>query len=64
MAGRIYDKTENKRIEEFLSNQTTELEKLESEKELTDKKTLRYTIMLAGGVLTLVLLKFLVNRKK
>jgi hypothetical protein len=64
MAGRIYDKTENARIEEFLSNQTSELEKIESEKELTDKKTLRYTIMLTGGVLFLVLLKFLISRKK
>lgn len=64
MSGRIYDKTENARIEEYLSNQTSELEKLESEKEFTDKKTLRYTIMLTGGVLFLVLLKFLISKKK
>jgi hypothetical protein len=64
MAGKIYDDTESKRIADFLSNQTTELEKIESEKELTDKKTLRYTIMLTGGVLSLILLKFLISRKK
>lgn len=64
MSGRIYDKTENARIEEYLSNQTTELEKLESEKELTDKTTLRYAIILGGSVVLLVLLKFLISRKK
>lgn len=64
MAGKIYDDTESKRIEEFLSNQTTELEKLESEKELTDKTTLRYAIILGGSVVLLVLLKFLISRKK
>jgi hypothetical protein len=64
MAGRIYDSTESKRIEEFLSNQTSELDKVDLEKEIADKKVLRYTILLAGGVLSLILLKYLINRKK
>jgi hypothetical protein len=64
MAGRIYDDTESKRIADYLSNQTSELEKVDKEKEFSDKKVLRYTIMLTGGVLFLVLLKFLVSRKK
>jgi hypothetical protein len=64
MAGRIYDSTESKRIEEFLSNQTSELDKVDLEKEISDKKILRYTILLAGGVLSLILLKFLISRKK
>jgi hypothetical protein len=64
MAGRIYDDTESKRIADFLSNQTSELEKIDKEKEFSDKKVLRYTIMLTGGILFLVLLKFLVSRKK
>ena len=64
MAGKIYDDTESKRIADFLSNQTSELEKIDKEKEFSDKKVLRYTIMLTGGILFLVLLKFLVSRKK
>jgi hypothetical protein len=64
MAGRIYDSTESKRIEEFLSNQSSELDKVDAEKEIADKKVLRYTILLAGGVLSLILLKFLISRKK
>ena len=64
MAGKIYDDTESKRIADFLSNQTTELEKVDKEKEFSDKKVLRYTIILTGSVLLLVLLKYLVNRKK
>ena len=64
MAGRIYDDTESKRIADYLSNQTSELEKVDKEKEFSDKKVLRYTIMLTGGILFLVLLKFLVSRKK
>jgi hypothetical protein len=64
MAGRIYDSTESKRIEEFLSNQSSELDKVDAEKEIADKKVLRYTILLAGGVLSLILLKYLISRKK
>lgn len=64
MAGKIYDDTESKRIADFLSNQTSELEKIDKEKEFSDKKVLRYTIIIAGSVILLVLLKFLVNRKK
>jgi len=64
MAGRIYDDTESKRIADFLSNQTSELEKIDKEKEFSDKKVLRYTIILTGSVILLVLLKFLVSRKK
>ena len=64
MAGRIYDSTESKRIEEFLSNQSSELDKVDAEKEIADKKVLRYTILLAGGVLSLILLKVLISRNK
>lgn len=64
MAGKIYDDSESKRIADFLSNQTSELEKIDKEKEFSDKKVLRYTIIIAGSVILLVLLKFLVNRKK
>ena len=64
MAGKIYDDTESKRIADFLSNQTSELEKIDKEKEFSDKKVLRYTIIIAGSVILLVLLKFLVSRKK
>jgi hypothetical protein len=64
MAGKIYDDTESKRIADFLSNQTSELEKVDKEKEFSDKKVLRYTIMLTGSVILLVLLKYLVSRKK
>ena len=64
MAGKIYDKTESQRIADYLSNQTSELEKVDKEKEFSDKKVLRYTIMLTGSVILLVLLKYLVSRKK
>lgn len=64
MAGRIFDKTESKRIEDFLKTQSSELDKVDMEKELADKKVLRYTILLAGGVLSLILLKVLISKKK
>lgn len=64
MAGRIYDKEESKRVEEFLKTQSSELDKVDLEKDLADKKVLRYTIMLTGGVLSLILLKYLISRKK
>jgi hypothetical protein len=64
MAGRIYDKTESKRIEDFLNTQSTELEKIEQEKEVGNKNILRYTIMLTIGVVSLFTLKYFISKKK
>jgi hypothetical protein len=64
MAGRIYDKTESKRIEDFLNTQSTELEKIEQEKEVGNKNILRYTIMLTIGVVSLITLKYFISKKK
>jgi hypothetical protein len=64
MAGRIYDKTESKRIEDFLNTQSSELDKVEAEKEIGNKNVLRYTILLAIGVVSLITLKYLISKKK
>lgn len=64
MAGRIYDKDESKRIEDFLNTQSTELDKVDKEKEVANKNVLRYTILLAIGVVSLITLKVLVSKKK
>jgi len=64
MAGRIYDKTESKRIEDFLNTQSTELEKIEQEKEVGNKNILRYTIMLTIAVVSLITLKYFISKKK
>lgn len=64
MAGRIYDKDESKRIEDFLNTQSSELDKVEAEKEIGNKNVLRYTILLAIGVVSLITLKYLISKKK
>jgi len=64
MAGRIYDKDESKRIDDFLNTQSSELDKVEAEKEIGNKNVLRYTILLAIGVVSLITLKYLISKKK
>jgi len=63
-SGRIYDIGEVPRLEAFIKEQQDEMDKIDSEKSVQDKKILRYAILLGGVALTLVLFKYLVNKKK
>jgi hypothetical protein len=63
-SGRIYDIGEVPRLEAFIKEQQGEMDKIDSEKSVQDKKILRYAILLGGVAITLVLFKYLVNRKK
>jgi len=63
-SGRIYDIGEVPRLEAFIKEQQDEMDKIDSEKSVQDKKILRYAILLGGVAITLVLFKYLVDRKK
>lgn len=63
-AGRKYDTSEFSRLESFLSNQQSQMDLIDKEKEAQNKKVLQYSLLLAGAVLTLILFKVLVDKKK
>lgn len=64
MAGLIYDSSEMSRIQDLLTKEETQMKLIDKEKETGNKTILRYTILVASGVLLLVLLKIGISRKK
>jgi hypothetical protein len=64
MAGLIYSSGESSRIQDLLSTQEAQMSAIDKEKSNTDKTVLRYTIIVAGAVLLLVLLKLGISYKK
>lgn len=63
-SGKTYDVAEYGRLDAFIKEQQDEMDKIDLEKSVQDKKILRYAIVLAGVTVTLVLFNYLVNRKK
>ena len=61
--GKVYDSGELGRIETLLNTQESLLQKIDKEKEFSDRKVLQYTLAVAGIVVLLVGLKFLVSKK-
>ena len=61
--GKVYDSGELGRIENLLNTQESLLQKIDKEKEFSDKKALQYTLVVVGILVLLVGLKFLVGKK-
>jgi hypothetical protein len=63
MSGVIYDSTESKRMDDFLSNQSKNLTAIDNEKEVMQKLVLKYSILVAGSVVLLVGLNYILSKK-
>ena len=63
-SGKIYDIGEVPRLEAFIKEQQDAMDKIDSEKSVQDKKILRYALLLGGVAITLVLFKYLVDKRK
>jgi len=64
MAGLIYDSTEASRIADLLNTQETQMKAIDKKKKVGNSNILRYSIILAGAVLLLALLKIGISKKK
>ncbi len=64
MSGVIYDNQESKRMDDFLSNQSKNLTAIDNEKEVMQKLVLKYSILVAGSVVLLVGLNYILSKKK
>lgn len=63
-AGKTYDSSEFSRLDEFLTNQQAQMDLIDKEKEVQNKKVVQYALLLAGAVVTLILFKKLVDKNK
>jgi len=63
-SGKTYDVAEYGRLDAFIKEQQDEMDKIDLEKSVQNKKILQYGIVLTGVVVTLYLFNRLVNRKK
>jgi hypothetical protein len=62
-SGKTYDVAEYGRLDSFIKEQQGEMDKIDLEKSVQNKKILQYGLVLTGVVLTLYLFSKLVNRK-
>ena len=62
-SGKTYDVAEYGRLDAFIKEQQDEMDKIDLEKSVQNKKILQYGLVLTGVVLTLFLFNRLVNRK-
>jgi hypothetical protein len=62
-SGKTYDVAEYGRLDSFIKEQQGEMDKIDLEKSVQNKKILQYGLILTGVVLTLYLFSKLVNRK-
>jgi tetrahydromethanopterin S-methyltransferase subunit G len=63
-SGKIYDVAEYGKLEDTLNELSSEMEKIDSEKSVQNKKILRYGLLLTGVVVSLYVFSVLVNKKK
>lgn len=63
-SGKTYDTQEYSRLDAFIKEQQAEMDKIDLEKSVQNKKILQYTLILTGVVVTLYAFSRLVNRKK
>ncbi len=61
-AGIIYDSSEFSRLDSFVANQQKQMDLIDKEKAVQDKKVVQYALILAGLVTTIILFKKLVER--
>lgn len=62
-SGKTYDVAEYGKLDAFIKEQQDEMDKIDKEQSVQNKKILQYGIVLTGVVLTLFLFNRLVNRK-
>jgi hypothetical protein len=62
-SGKTYDVAEYGRLDAFIKEQQGEMDKIDKEQSVQNKKILQYGLVLTGVVLTLFLFNRLVNRK-
>jgi hypothetical protein len=62
--GLIYDPTAFNRIDDFLSSQEKELQKIDSESENQNKKVIRIAILVGVSAILILGLKIITKRKK
>jgi hypothetical protein len=62
-SGKTYDVAEYGRLDAFIKEQQDEMDKIDREQSVQNKKILQYGIVLTGVILTLFLFNRLVNRK-
>jgi hypothetical protein len=62
-SGKTYDTAEYGRLDAFIKEQQDEMDKIDREKSVQNKKILQYGLVLTGVVLTLYLFSKLVNKK-
>jgi hypothetical protein len=63
-AGKTYDSQEYSRLDAFIKEQQSEMEKIEREKSVQNTKIVQYAMILTGVVLTLYTFSRLVNKKR
>lgn len=63
-AGKSYDTAEFSRLDDFMNQQQAQMDLIDKEKEVQNKKVVQYSLLLAGAVLTLILFKVLVDKNK
>lgn len=61
--GRVYDKNENATMISFLDDQSNQLKQLDSEKNIANKKAIKYGIIILGSIGIVLAVSFL-SRKK
>jgi hypothetical protein len=62
-SGKTYDVAEYGRLDAFIKEQQDEMDKIDREQSVQNKKILQYGIVLTGVILTLFLFNRLVNKK-
>ena len=62
-SGKTYDVAEYGKLDAFIKEQQDEMDKIDLEKSVQNKKILQYGIVLTGVILTLFLFNKLVNKK-
>lgn len=63
MAGRIYDNTAYSKLESYLQFQENQFKGIDQEKEVTNKKIMRFGIVLVSSIVILLGLKLIVKKR-
>lgn len=63
-SGKTYDVAEFGRLDAFIKEQQEEMDRIDLEKSVQNKKLLQYTLILTGVALSLFAFKYLVSKRK
>jgi hypothetical protein len=62
-SGRTYDVGEYGRLDAFIKEQQSDMDKIDLEKAVQTKNIIRYSVILVGVSLSLIYFKYLVDKK-